>query len=286
MAFGRDPAPLATEALRGEGAILVDECGMRFMPAIHKDAELAPRDVVARAIHREIAGGHKVFLDCREAVGAEFPVHFPTVYAACQSAGVDPVRQPIPVAPAAHYHMGGIASDARGRSSLEGLWAVGECASTGLHGANRLASNSLLEALVFGARVADDLRASVAPSAGRGTPPAPERFASPAPPHVLRDAMTRLAGLERDAAGLAEALSVIRQVERAGGHEPALLNMTATAKLVASAALARTESRGGHYRSDHPQTDEMGHRTFMTLAEAETISANSVAAAKPLAARL
>ena len=121
------------------------------MTSVHPRAELAPRDIVARGIHREIAQGHRVFLDCRAAVGAKFPEHFPTVYAACLEAGIDPVTQPIPVAPAAHYHMGGIATDARGRTSLEGLWAVGECASTGVHGANRLASNSLLEALVFGA---------------------------------------------------------------------------------------------------------------------------------------
>ncbi len=281
IAIGRDPAPLATEALRGEGALLVDETGRRFMPAIHKDAELAPRDVVARAIHREIAHGHQVFLDCRDVIGAEFPSHFPTVYAACRSAGIDPVRQPIPVAPAAHYHMGGIASDGRGRSSLDGLWAVGECAATGLHGANRLASNSLLEALVFGARAAVDVRATVTPGAARGTPPAPERFAVPAPPHVLREAMTRLVGLERDEAGLREALCVIAQVERAGGNEPALLNMTAAAKLVTAAALTRHESRGGHCRTDYPHTDEVGVRTFMTLADAENISASTVAPALP-----
>jgi len=182
------------------------------------------------------------------------------------------VTQPIPVAPAAHYHMGGIASDARGRSSLRGLWAVGECASTGLHGANRLASNSLLEGLVFGARAADDIRANIAQGIARGTPPAPERFAAPAPPHVLRDAMARLVGLERDETGLRDALSVIGQVERAGGSEPALLNMTATAKLVAAAALARHESRGGHYRTDYPQTDAVGHRTMMTLEDANRIA--------------
>ena len=276
IAIGRDPAPLATEALRGEGAMLVDERGMRFMPAVHKDAELAPRDVVARAIHRELANGHKVFLDCREAIGAEFPKRFPNgLCARAGAAGVDPVRQPIPVAPAAHYHMGGIASDDRGRSSLDGLWAVGECAATGLHGANRLASNSLLEALVFGTRAAEDVRESVMTNVGRGTPPAPERFAAPSPPHVLRDAMTRLVGLERDAAGLTEALSVIGQVERAGGPEPALLNMTASAKLVAAAALARHESRGAHYRTDYPATDEIGKRTFLTLTEAEKIAAGA-----------
>jgi L-aspartate oxidase len=270
--IGRDPAPLATEALRGEGAILVDETGRRFMLAIHKDAELAPRDVVARALHRERMAGHKTFLDCTRTIGAAFAKRFPTVFAACRSAGIDPATQPIPVAPATHYHMGGIASDAHGRSSLAGLWVVGECAATGLHGANRLASNSLLEGLVFGARAAADIAASVVPVAARGTPPAPERFNSPAPPHVLRDAMTRLVGLERDTAGLTEALNVIGQVERAGGNEAALLNMTAAAKLVAAAALNRRESRGGHYRSDYPDADPLSVRTFMTLADADAVA--------------
>ncbi len=116
----------------------------------------------ARSIARSRAG-HKVFLDCREALGARSAQRFPTVFAACKSAGIDPAHEPIPVAPAAHYHMGGIASDdARAARSLEGLWAVGECAATGLHGANRLASNSLLEALVFGARAAEDVRSTIA----------------------------------------------------------------------------------------------------------------------------
>ncbi|MBS0471779.1 MAG: L-aspartate oxidase [Proteobacteria bacterium] len=273
IAIGRDPAPLATEALRGEGAILINDRGERFMLDVHKDAELAPRDIVARALHRERAQGRKTYLDCTKAIGAAFAQRFPTVFAACKDAGIDPALQPIPVAPAAHYHMGGIASDERGRSSLEGLWTVGECASTGLHGANRLASNSLLEGLVFGARTATDIEATVTPQAARGTAPAPERFASPAPPVVLREAMTRLVGLERDANGLAEALRIIDQVERAGGHEPALQNMTAAARLVTAAALARRESRGGHYRSDYPQTEAAPQRTFMTLAEAHAISA-------------
>jgi L-aspartate oxidase len=279
--IGRDPAPLATEALRGEGAILVDETGRRFMLDVHKDAELAPRDVVARALHRERAAGHKTFLDCTKAIGAAFAQRFPTVYGACKSAGIDPATQPIPVAPATHYHMGGIAADDRGRSSLDGLWAVGECAATGLHGANRLASNSLLEGLVFGARAAEDIATTVAPRTARGTPPAPQRFNSPAPPHVLRDAMTRLVGLERDAAGLTEALGIIGQVERAGGNEAALLNMTAAAKLVTTAALNRRESRGGHYRSDYPNTGPASARTFMTLADAEDIAGEE---SKPLSA--
>ena len=137
--------------------------------------------------------------------------------------------QPIPVAPAAHYHMGGIASDIRGRSSLDGLWVAGECAATGLHGANRLASNSLLEGLVFGARVADDIKSAMAPGQARGVPPAPAATQLPAPPHVLRKAMSLHAGMERDEAGLRDALATIARLERAGG-EPALLNMLAAAK--------------------------------------------------------
>src|SRR5476651_950966 len=271
IAVGRDPAPLATEALRGEGATLVNARGERFMTALHNDAELAPRDIVARAIHRQLVSGQNVFLDCRTAIGAGFADHFPTVYGACKAAGIDPAREMIPVAPAAHYHMGGIASDAVGRSSLPGLWVVGECAATGLHGANRLASNSLLEGLVFGARVADDVRGRLQSGVVRGTPPAPQRFAAPAPPAVLRSAMSRDVALERNAAGLVRALEAINRVERMSA-EPALLNMTAAAKLVTAAALARNESRGGHWRSDFPKTNTPATRTFMSLGDADRIA--------------
>src|SRR5262249_11353112 len=154
---GRDPAPLATEALRGEGAVLINGSGERFMPAVHPLAELAPRDIVARGVFAELAAGRGAFLDAREALGARFAAKFPTVFASCIAAGIDPVREPIPIAPAAHYHMGGIAVDARGRSSLQGLWAAGEVSCTGAHGANRLASNSLLEAVVYAARIAEDI---------------------------------------------------------------------------------------------------------------------------------
>ena len=270
--IGRDPAPLATEALRGEGAVLINERGERFMAAVHADAELAPRDIVARALHRQIAAGHKTFLDCRAAIGASFAERFPTVYAACIDAGIDPAFQPIPVAAAAHYHMGGIASDERGRSSLSGLWVAGECAATGLHGANRLASNSLLEGLVFGARVAGDIKASEQRGAARGTPPAPAPAGAPAPPHVLRKAMSLQVGLERDAKGLGAALETVDRLERAT-HDPALLNMLAAARLVAAGALARTESRGGHWRSDYPATRDKAERTFITLADSRHIAA-------------
>jgi L-aspartate oxidase len=267
IAVGRDPAPLATEALRGEGATLINGKGERFMTAVHADAELAPRDIVARAIHRQIAAGEKTYLDCRKAIGEKFAAHFPTVYAACAAAGIDPARQPIPVAPAAHYHMGGIASDARGRSSLPGLWVAGECASTGLHGANRLASNSLLEGLVFGARAAGDIKGTLAAGKPAAPPPAPHGLALPAPPHVLRAAMTRHVGLERDADGLNTALHVIERLEReTSGTE--LLNMLAAARLVTAGALARQESRGAHWRSDFTETDKQSARSFRTLTDA------------------
>src|SRR5258706_9206380 len=157
---GRDPAPLATEALRGEGAALINDKGERFMLARHPLAELAPRDIVARGVFAEIEAGRGAFLDAREALRAHFAERFPTVYASCMAAGIDPAKQPIPVASAAHYHMGGISVDTRGRTSVRSLWAGGEVSSTGAHGANRLASNSLLEAVVYAARIAEDIGGS------------------------------------------------------------------------------------------------------------------------------
>ena len=159
IAAGLDPMPLATEALRGEGAVLVNGRGERFMEDI-PEAELAPRDVVARAIFAQICAGERIFLDTRHVLGERIARTFPGVTALCRAAGLDPVREPIPVRPAAHYHMGGIKVDDHGRSSVEGLWACGEVASTGLHGANRLASNSLLEALAYAAWIAEDIKGS------------------------------------------------------------------------------------------------------------------------------
>ena len=258
--IGRDPAPLATEALRGEGAVLVNGDGARFMARYHAAAELAPRDVVARAIHAERAAGRGAFLDARKAVGAHFPHEFPAVYAACRSGGIDPRVQPIPVTPACHYHMGGIATDPDGRTSLPGLYAAGECASSGVHGANRLASNSLLEAAVFGERAGR--------AAARETPtPAPFAVISAADLptaglQTLRQAMTRDAGVIRDAAGLTRLLGQIGDLEATHGRSAPLI----AARLVASAALARRESRGGHYRADYAQARHPV-RTFVTLGQ-------------------
>ncbi|WP_374654198.1 L-aspartate oxidase [Phenylobacterium sp.] len=259
--IGRDPAPLATEALRGEGAKLIDGQGEAFMARYHPDAELAPRDVVARAIHAERQAGHGAFLDARAAVGAHFPDEFPAVFAACLSGGVDPRVQPIPVAPACHYHMGGIVTDVDGATTLPGLYAAGECASTGVHGANRLASNSLLEAAVFGARAGR----AAAQASDPGT--RPERCV-PAPDlpakalQQLRIGMSRDAGVVRDAAGLTRLLAEIDALEAAHGKAPPLV----AARLVAAAALARPASLGAHFRSDGPQ-DAAPERTFVTLRE-------------------
>ena len=161
------PLPLLTEALRGAGAVMLDGQGRRFMPDEHPDAELAPRDIVARAVWRRVAAGERVTLDMRSAL-AEDAGHFPTVLDLCAQAGIDPTREPVPIAPAAHYHMGGVVTDADGRTSIDGLWACGEVANTGVHGANRLASNSLLEALVFGDRVARAI--AVAGAGGKRSP--------------------------------------------------------------------------------------------------------------------
>jgi L-aspartate oxidase len=275
--IGRDPAPLATEALRGEGALLINARGERFMRAVHEDAELAPRDVVARAVYREVMSGRGAFLDCRP-LGAKLAPHFPTVFAACRSAGIDPAREPIPVAPAAHYHMGGILTDAQGRTTVDGLWACGEVASTGAHGANRLASNSLLEAVVFGARVANDIASSpsatnvevVQPSetttvaAGGENEPGEQR---------LRRTMAAEVGVIRDAASLAKALLTIGVIENEARGDRRLGNLLTTAKLITSAAYKRKESRGAHFRSDYPTPDEkLAVRSFLTLAKAEEIA--------------
>ena len=276
IAGTRDPAPLVTEALRGEGAILVDGQGRRFMPAVHPDAELAPRDVVARSIYREIAAGRSVFLDTRGVLGERLPEAFPTVYENCVSMGIDPVADPIPVAPAAHYHMGGIKVDEQGRTSLNGLWACGEVSSTGAHGANRLASNSLLEAVVYGARIADDISHAALKDVSADVPAPtldPSMPVSPLLVMQLRQMMTANVGVIRNRDAMVDGLCTLTKLEVTVGAKNLFSNLVTTAKLIAAGALAREESRGGHFRSDFPEPRETWrHRTFMTLEDANRIA--------------
>jgi L-aspartate oxidase len=283
--IGVDPAPLATEALRGEGAFLVNGAGERFMTRLHPDAELAPRDIVARGVFAEIAAGRSAFLDTRAAIGAAMPERFPTVTAAARAAGIDPVTQPLPVAPAAHYHMGGVLVDANGRTVLDGLWACGEVACTGAHGANRLASNSLLEAVVFAGRVADDIRdlhtvplVLPLPSA-IGAEPAPEDVRDQEIVARLRRLMSAEVGVIRSEDGLRTALAELDGLGRKT-TSASTTNIIITAKIIAAAALRREESRGGHYRSDFPEPrPEWKRRTFLTLDEAEGMVAQTARAA-------
>jgi L-aspartate oxidase len=273
---GRDPAPLATEALRGEGATLINDRGERFMLSCHPLAELAPRDIVARGVFAEIAAGRGAFLDATDALGARFAEKFPTVHASCLAAGIDPAREPIPVAPAAHYHMGGVAVDAHGRTSLSGLWAGGEVSSTGAHGANRLASNSLLEAVVYAARIAEDIAGTTLPSPIRlpAEPPTPRNCAMPALSEKnLRAMMTSHVGVIRDGDRLAEAVRAFASLERDTGNI-ALRNMATSALLVAASAWTRRESRGAHYRIDYRSEEPaLSHRTMTTLLAAREIAA-------------
>lgn len=273
--FGEDPAPLATEALRGQGAVLVNADGKPFMQKYHRDRDLAPRDVVARAVEAELKGKRGAFLDARD-IGGDFPQSFPTVYAACERNGIDPREGLMPVAPAAHYHMGGVMTDLEGRSSLEGLSAVGEVASSGVHGANRLASNSLLEAVVFAAAIAERLKS--APLVVRKDAGAPEdRFdlaPKPADPKMmmrLRKAMTKGAALIRSQQSLDDVLAVINDLNQTPLMTSGLKSALASAELIVQGAIMREESRGGHYRSDFPQTEDDPMHTEICLAEAAEI---------------
>lgn len=245
LAAGEADGLLVTEAVRGEGALLLDPDGERFVD------ELAPRDQVARAIQRLMRerGVSSVSLDMRDID----PALFPNVVAALRRAGIDPERQLVPVAPAAHYMMGGIATDLEGRSSVPGLFAVGECSCTGLHGANRLASNSLTECFVFGARTAEAALTEPWPTRGEDVPGAAGQSLPPELTPRSREALWEHAGLERDQSGLSEL-----------ADDPHPL-----ARLVAACALARQESRGAHQRRDHPRTETELDGVHVTLAAGE-----------------
>ena len=278
IAIGRDPAPLATEALRGEGATLIDANGHRFMVGLHPDAELAPRDIVARGVFAEWQAGRGAFLDCRSAIGAEFDTKFPTVAAICRDAGIDPVNAPIPVMPAEHYHMGGVKTDEQGHTSVPGLWAAGEVASTGVHGANRLASNSLLEAVVFASRIAQQLKLK------NITAVQPEQFGSDQRPtsapelvQALRKTMSDHVGVIRNADGLRSALRAFDDYAHQS-NDPLVHEMLDSARLITAAAYARQESRGGHWRSDYPESSPaFAHRTFLSLGQAEQLAKEALA---------
>jgi L-aspartate oxidase len=255
--------PLISEALRGEGAHLVDEAGKRFMVGQHELAELAPRDVVAKGIHRVLlsTGSDHVYLDARH-LGGEFLEHrFPTIMASTRAAGVDPATELIPVAPAAHYASGGVRTDLAGRTSIPGLYACGEVACTGVHGANRLASNSLLEGLVFARRIADDIAREL-PAQADPVPLAEEPgwVVDPAIRADLQHAMTRGAGVLRSAGSLTATaaelsrLAGLRATPRNAAWEATNL-LTVASALVASAA-TRRETRGCHWREDYPVAED------------------------------
>jgi len=273
---GHDPAPLATEALRGEGATLINNSGERFMLARHPLAELAPRDIVARGVFAEIAAGHGAFLDATTALGAHFAEKFPTVYASCMAAGIDPVKQPIPVAPAATT-IWAASRWMRMAALVEGIVGGGEVSSTGAHGANRLASNSLLEAVVYAARIAEDINgtAIAAPTRMPAALITPRNCAMPALAETnLRAMMTSHVGVIRDGERLAEAVRSVAAIERDTGNV-ALRNMATTALLVAASAWARRESRGAHTRIDYPgENTALAHRTMTTLAAVRDIAAS------------
>jgi L-aspartate oxidase len=254
-----NPLQLISEAVRGEGAILVNERGERFMVKRHAQAELAPRDVVARAIFREQKGG-RVFLDARK-IGARFAKRFPGILSICKARGIDPRKDLIPVTPAAHYMMGGVVTELNGRSTLARLYAVGEVARTGVHGANRLASNSLLEGLVFAERVARDLESIVPlgvepPEEAWRVPVLTDRGAAQVAADAVREVMWKNAAIARTAKGLRLALAQLSDIESrlpVGATEEQ--NLVETARLIAEAALLRKESRGGHYRTDFPRRE-------------------------------
>jgi L-aspartate oxidase len=227
--------PLISEAVRGEGARFIDETGAHFM----RGADLAPRDVVARALHAHQAASHSTWLDAR-GIGGRFATRFPGIHAICARAGIDPARTPIPVRPAAHYHMGGVAVDAIGRTSVDGLYAAGEVACTGLHGANRLASNSLLEAAVCGAEAGRHM-AGLAARRLR----APRALGADAAPEIqpVREMMSAELGVLRSAAGLARAAEYFARLAAVNPAAQLCLSIT-------QAALSRRHSVGAHALSD------------------------------------
>jgi L-aspartate oxidase len=269
----RGQQPLVSEAVRGEGAFLVDDAGERFMTGRHALADLAPRDVVAKAMVRRMreSGSAHVWLDARHLGAETWRRRFPTILASCREHGIDPVHDLVPVAPGCHYASGGVATDLDGRTSVSGLYACGEAACTGVHGANRLASNSLLEGLVFARRIADHLAADLPPS--REPDAVDARSVGVVDPGVvatLRQALTEDAGVLRTASGLEHAAKVLADLgadadgDAAAGAGSGTVpctesweatNLLSVGRALVAAAHAREETRGSHWRDDHPDLD-------------------------------
>jgi L-aspartate oxidase len=271
------PMPLLTEAIRGDGATLIDDTGQRFM-AEQPGAELAPRDIVARAVWRRRAEGHRVFLDARKNPGRDFAQRYPVISAFCKMAGIDPATDPIPVRPAAHYHMGGIAVDIEGHSTVDGLWACGEVSRTGLHGANRLASNSLMEAIVCARWVADSIKGA---SAGALRPHTVEPLPPASDPSRVRTIVSQGLGVLRDRDAIGRTVRSLYPIARSSGaaSDPALIGL-----MVAVAAYRREESRGGHYRTDFPDTLRSAVPSSITLSDALS-AASDIVESETLAVR-
>ncbi|GHH39803.1 L-aspartate oxidase [Streptomyces candidus] len=274
--------PLVSEAVRGEGAHLVDGDGVRFMLGQHELAELAPRDIVAKAIMRRMQeqGAAHMYLDARHFGREMWENRFPTILAACRAHGIDPVTEPVPVAPAAHYASGGVRTDLHGRTTVPGLYACGEVACTGVHGANRLASNSLLEGLVFAERIAEDISAADLRTPGTPTGPATVLpLIAPEARHGIQQTMSQGAGVLRSAASLSAAADALEAVQRDAAHDPdgraksaepgvdawETTNLLCVSRVLVAAALEREETRGCHWREDRPDRDDTDWRRHLVV---------------------
>ena len=262
--FGLDPTPLATEAIRGDGAYLVNQNEERFMLGIHPENELAPRDLVAQNLFKQIEQGNSVFLDCRK-ISNEFETKYPQVASYCQAAGLNPKIDLLPILPVAHYHIGGVKTDLEGKTSIEGLWCCGEVAATGIHGANRLASNSLLESMVFGRIVAKNINSLPIKKVNKINPDfirmhkekTKNRIRAKKYIWQLRSSMMRNIGIVRNHSSIIRGLHDILKIERESKGLSAKLNdMILVSKFIIIGAYLRKESRGCHLRSDYKNTED------------------------------